>query len=128
MVKPVPYFAIDAIINALQPALDAKNAPNKEKDVFSKKNSIVKNKKFATKLSILERKRLTALYDIFYEYGITSLKSISERLTFDKSRQLKEQNPKFLFRFKALPNETKSEKIKRILKDLQYKMNITLRS
>lgn len=118
MVKPVPYFAIDAIINALQPALDAKNAPNKEKDVFSKKNSIVKNKKFATKLSILERKRLTALYDIFYEYGITSLKSISERLTFDKSRQLKEQKPKFLFRFKALPNETKSEKIKRILKNI----------
>ena len=118
MPKPIPYFAIEAIINALQPALDAKNAPDKEKDIFSKKNSIVKNKKFATKLSILERKRLTALYDVFYEYGIASLKLLSERLAFDKSRHLKEQKPKFLFRFKAVPNETKSEKIKRILKNI----------
>lgn len=118
MPKPIPYFAIEAIINALQPALDAKNAPDKETDVFSKKNSIVKNKKFATKLSILERKRLTALYDIFYEYGNASLKLIYERLNFDKSRHLKEQKPKFLFKFKAVHNETKSEKIKRILKNI----------
>lgn len=119
MAKPIPYSSIEAIIEALKPALDSKNKPSKENiGELSKDSNLLKNKRFATKLSILERKRLSILYDLFYKYGEKELNLLSEKLIIDRSRILKEQKINFLFQFKAVPDETKSEKLKRILKNI----------
>lgn len=121
MAKPIPLSAIKAILKALQPALDAKRGKSSEENKDrsdDKKISINNNKKYATKLSILERKRLTILYDLFYQYGNNGIKNVFNRLDLDKAKILKEKKRNFIFKFKATPDETKGDKFLRVAKNI----------